>query len=238
MPSSHPEVHMSVPSLLLVPGAWHKPEHLTMLMDELRDVDVNAVALTSAGDDPAALGDMYSDAAAIATAAAAIGGPVVVVAHSYGGIPASQGLAGVGNVQRIIYLAAFQLEVGDSLLSSIGGSPAPWWKIRQQDGADDYIEALTPIDVFYGDVEASVAQQAAAHLGYQSYTAKTQEQTEAAWQTIPSTYILCEDDNALPPFAQELFARRAERVRRMGTSHSPFLSQPAALAKLIRDELA
>jgi hypothetical protein len=115
---------------------------------------------------------MYSDAAAIKSAAAAIDGPLVVVAHSYGGIPATQALSGAGNVVRIVYLAAFQLDVGESLLSGIGGSPAPWWNIRKRDGIAGYIEAMTPVDVFYGDVDPEVAQQAAAQLGYQSYPAK------------------------------------------------------------------
>ena len=116
-------------------------------------MDVHTVALTSAGDDPAALGDMYSDAAAIKSAAAAIDGSVAVLAHSYAGIPATQALAGAGNVVRIVYLAAFQLDVGESLLSSIGGSPAPWWNIHKPGDIASYIQAMTPVDVFYGDVD-------------------------------------------------------------------------------------
>jgi alpha-beta hydrolase superfamily lysophospholipase len=79
-----------LPSLLLVPGAWHKPDHLRPLVDELAGIDVHTVTLTSSGDDSAALRDMYADAEVIAQAAAAIGRPVVVVAHSYGGIPTTQ----------------------------------------------------------------------------------------------------------------------------------------------------
>lgn len=113
-------------TLLFVPGAWHKPEHMDALIAELPDVNVRTVRLTASGDDPSALGDMYTDADAItAAAAAAIQGPVVVVAHSYGGIPATEALVGADNVRRLVYLAAFQLDAGDSLLSSVGGSPAP-----------------------------------------------------------------------------------------------------------------
>src|ERR1700741_1676301 len=100
---------MSVPSVLLVPGAWHKPDHYRRLIDELSDLDVHTVTLTSTGKDPTVLSDMYSDAEASAQAAAAIAGPVVVVAHSYAGVPTTQGLANVRNVRHIIYLAAFQL---------------------------------------------------------------------------------------------------------------------------------
>lgn len=230
---------MTHTSLLLVPGAWHKPEHLKLLVEQMPDVDVHTVALTSSGDDPSALGDMYKDAAAIAAAAAAIDGPVVVAAHSYGGIPTTQALANVSNVRRIVYLAAFQLDAGDSLLSSVRGEPAPWWKIHKGEGAiGDYIEVADPLDRFYGDVDPVIAAQAVSQLGYQAFASETQTLTEVAWKTIPSTFIICEADNAIPPFVQELFAQRAENVQRINTSHSPFLSQPAMLARLLRDELA
>jgi pimeloyl-ACP methyl ester carboxylesterase len=229
---------MSLPSLLLVPGAWHRPEHLRLLISELSGIDVHTVALTSSGDDPAVLGDMYADAEVIAAAVAAIDGPVVVAAHSYGAIPVTQALADVSNVPRIVFLTSYQLDAGESLLSSVGGSPVSWVKMHQQEGIGDYIEAMTPADVFYGDVDAATAQQAVSQLGYQSLASIIQEVTEVAWKTIPSTYIICEADNAIPPSLQEMFAQRAEKVRRLNTSHAPFLSQPAALAQLIRDELA
>ena len=111
---------MSLPSLVIVPGAWHKPIHFRGLVDELPDVDVHTVTLTSSGDDPATLRDMYADAEVIAQAAAAIDGPVVVLAHSYGGVPTTQGLSEAGNVRRIVYLAAFQLRAGESPQSRNG----------------------------------------------------------------------------------------------------------------------
>jgi hypothetical protein len=65
-----------------------------------------------------------------------------------------------------------------------------------------------------------------------------QKLTETAWETIPSTYAICEADNAIPVATQELIAARADDVQRLSTSHSPFLSQPTALAGLIRCSLA
>jgi pimeloyl-ACP methyl ester carboxylesterase len=111
-------------------------------------------------------------------------------------------------------------------------------KVHQQEGIGDYLEAMTPVDVFYGDVDPVTARHAVSQLGYFSYAAGCQELTEVAWKTIPSTYVICEADNAVPPSVQERFAQRAEKVQRLTTSHSTFLSQPAALAQLIRDELA
>jgi pimeloyl-ACP methyl ester carboxylesterase len=228
---------MTRPSVLLVPGAWHTPHHFYLLIDELADLDVHTVALTSSGDDPATLRDMYADADVIAQAVAAIGRPVVVVAHSYGGIPTTQGLSNARNVRHIIYLASFQLLAGESLLSPNGRALMPWAKLHQHDGISDYVEVMTPEEVFYNDLDATTAANAVSQLGYQSYASMQQPLTETAWKTIPNTYIVCEADNAIPVAAQELMAKRADDVYRLNTSHSPFLSQPAALAPLIRRSL-
>jgi pimeloyl-ACP methyl ester carboxylesterase len=229
---------VTLPSLLLVPGAWHRPDHLRLLVDELPDLDVHTVALVSTGDEPAKLKDMHADADVIAGAAAAIDGPVVVVAHSYGGIPTTQAFGGVGNVRRIIYLAAFQVDAGESLFSNTRGGPMAWSKVHQKDGIGDYLEAMAPADRFYHDVDPATARQAVSQLGYLSYAAGCQKLTEVAWKTVPSTYIICEADKAIPLPLQEKFAQRATRMHRLNASHSPFLSQPAALAQLIREELA
>jgi pimeloyl-ACP methyl ester carboxylesterase len=227
-----------LPALLLVPGAWHEPDHYCPLLDQLPDIDVHTVTLRSSGKDPAVLGDMYADAQAIAQATAAIDGPVVVVAHSYGGIPTTQALAHAKNVRRIIYVAAFQLSAGESLQSLQGGALMPWSRRHNRDGIDDYVEVMTPETVFFNDVDALTARRAVSQLGYQSYASMSQPLTETAWLTIPSTYVVCERDNALPVATQEAIAERADDVQRMSTSHSPFLSQPAELAGLIRRYLA
>jgi pimeloyl-ACP methyl ester carboxylesterase len=229
---------MTLPAVLLVPGAWHKPDHLRLLVDELSGLDVHTVTLTSTGNDPAVLRDMYADAEVIAQAAAAVDGPVVVVAHSYGGIPTTQALTYVGNVRRIVYAAAFQLHAGESLISTNGGSLMSWSTLHSQHGFGDYVEAMTPVTVFYNDVDTPIARRAVSQLGYQSYASMQQQLTETAWKTIPSTYVICEVDNAIPVAVQRLMAKRANDVQRLSASHSPFLSQPAALARLIRRSLA
>jgi pimeloyl-ACP methyl ester carboxylesterase len=182
---------------------------------------------------------MYTDAEVIAQAVAAIDGPVVVVAHSYGGIPTTQGLAKARNVRNIIFLASFQLEAGNSLLSqNPAGALLPWTELRHRDGVDEFVEAMSPETVFFNDLDATTAADAVSEIGYQSYSSMRQPLTETAWKTIPNTYIVCEADNALPVRAQARMAERANDVYRLNTSHSPFLSQPAMLAALIRRSIA
>jgi pimeloyl-ACP methyl ester carboxylesterase len=222
------------PTLVLVHGAWHGPWAWRRLMDELGDLDVRAVALPSVGPDPAVLGDLHTDAEAVRSAVSVVDGPVIVCAHSYGGVPATEGLVGLPNVVGLVYLCAFQLDVGESLLSAVGGVAPSWWDIHRTDG---YVDPLRPFETFYGDVRPHTARGAVARLGHQSLAAFEQPVTGAAWRTVPSTYVVCERDAAIPVFVQESMAERSGRVLRMPTAHSPFLSRPAQLAGILRAEM-
>jgi pimeloyl-ACP methyl ester carboxylesterase len=226
---------MPRPTIVFVHGAWHGPWAWDAVIRELPGLTTRAVALPSAGHDPATLGDMYADAAVIRETVAAIEGPVLVVAHSYGGIPTTEGLAGFSQVSRLVYLASFQLDVGDSLVGATGGKTPEWQDVHEAEG---YLDPLRPEEVFFGDVDEATTRAAVARLGHQSWPAINQPLTGAAWHTIPSTYVLCEKDAAIPLAAQEAMAQRSGRVLRLPTSHSPFLSRPADVASILRAEIA
>lgn len=230
---------MNRPTLLLVPGAWHFPWHYERLIEVLPDVDVRTVTLRSVGADAEKLGTLYDDVAAVKEAASSIEGPFTVLAHSYGGAPATMALEGMDNLKRLVYLSSFPLDVGDSLESAAtagGAMPRPhWWDAHEEEG---YALPKDPKDVFFHDVEPALAEESVARLGFQSWQAITQELTHAVWKTVPSTYVICDDDRALPPEVQEILAQRASRVLHLASSHSPFLSMPEKLAELIRNEMA
>jgi pimeloyl-ACP methyl ester carboxylesterase len=221
--------------LVLVHGAWHDVWCWEKLIESLGDIETRTVSLPSSGDDPSALGDLRADAEALRTVIASVEGPVVVCAHSYGGLPATEVAAEVGDVRRLVYLCAFQLDAGESLLGAAGGQRPEWWDVHEAQG---YITVQNPQEIFYGDVDAETVAAATARLGYQSLHAVSQPLTKAAWRTVPSTYVVTERDAAIPVPVQEAMAQRAHQIRRLDTSHSPFLAQPALLADLLSEELA
>jgi pimeloyl-ACP methyl ester carboxylesterase len=217
------------PTLLLVHGAWHTSWCWQPLIDELSDVDVVTVDLPSSGTDPNALGNLTADAGVIRTALAGIDGPVVLVGHSYGGIPITEAATAEAGVAHLVYLCAFQLDVGDSLVSSLGGEVPPWQEI-----SETHVRVTTPEAVFYNGVDPQLTAQAVARLHLHSTSALTQPLSRAAWTELPSTYVVCEQDQAIPVFAQEAMSARADTVVRLDAGHSPFLSQPAELAGVLR----
>lgn len=223
------------PAILLVHGAWHGSWCWDALRPHLEASGraVHAVDLpTVHAADKANLG-LDADVQAVRAAIDAIGGPVVVVAHSYGGAPATVACAGDERVTHLVYLTAFALDAGESLLGAVGGTAPGWWVIEKgMVSAGTAEEPATAI--FYNDLPAEVAAANAARLTDQPLAAFSDALTAAAWRDIPSTYVVCELDAAIPPFAQEgLAARAGSTVHRLAASHSPFLSMPDKTAELI-----
>jgi pimeloyl-ACP methyl ester carboxylesterase len=219
------------PALLLIHGAFHGAWVWRKVQDRLGPMGwmVRTVELPSVAAKGEPRHGMLNDADVVRQHLQASDGPVVVVAHSYGGIPVTQAAAGLPQVLHIVYVAAFQLDVGDSLLGVIE-EPPPWWIVD-----DDTIAVDRPVERFYGDVPPGDAEWAENQLRPSSYTSVIESLTAAAWRNIPSTYVICEHDLALPPAAQEQMARRAADIRRLPCSHSPMLSRPSELTQLITD---
>lgn len=223
------------PTLVLVHGAWHGSWAWDRLVAQLDGVTIRRVDLPSVGADPALLGDMYADAALIRETVTSVDGPVVICAHSYGGIPTSEGAADLPNLVGLVYLCAFQLDVGESVATAMNGPPPEWQDLHPDQG---YVDALRPEQIFYADVDPDIATGAIAQLTHHGLGAMMQPQTRAAWRTVPSTYIVCEHDQAIPVAAQDAMSQRAAKKLRLPTSHSPFLAAPRRLADLLRAELA
>ncbi|MFC9841310.1 alpha/beta hydrolase [Rhodococcus sp. NPDC127530] len=227
--SSHSQERLTV---LLVHGAWHGAWCWQAVKEELirNGLEVETVDLPSANPRGGQRGGLHDDARVVRSALDSIDGNVIAVAHSYGGLPLSEGAAGAPNVAHLIYLTAFQLDIGESLWSALGGQPTSWLQIR-----DDVTMPTDTREIFFADINDVIADAATAKLSPQSLSSFKESQTAAAWKSTPSTYIICENDNAIPVPAQEAMSARAGHSIRLASSHSPFLSRPNDIAQIITD---
>ena len=217
---------------LLVHGAWHGPWVWDLLVPELPGT-VHTVVLPSSGPDVAALGDFSDDVAAVRDALTAIGRPTVVVAHSAGGLSSTQAVCGLSNVLGLVYVAAFVPDAGQQVADLFPGPPPEWWDLHPDEG---YVDVLDGRRVFFQDVPAELAEASVARLTHQSRAGLDTTLTDAAWRHVPTSYVVCDDDNGVPREVQELMARHAVRVPHLPSGHCPFLSMPKELGTILAEE--
>jgi pimeloyl-ACP methyl ester carboxylesterase len=158
--------------------------------------------------------------------------PTVVVAHSYGGIVTAEAAAGIGSVRHLLLVSSYLPEVGQSLSEFGDGGPAPFLDVDPDAGTFEVRPELL-VDTFLQDCDPEIQARAADHLARQSVRVTGQPVGAAAWQQVPSTYLVCVQDRGTPPRLQREFARRAGAVVELDAGHHPFLSQPRAVRDLL-----
>jgi pimeloyl-ACP methyl ester carboxylesterase len=216
---------------------WHRTAEL------LRERGVSSVApaLPSCGEAGPPGGvdgpGLPEDVAAVRRVLLAGDEPTVVVAHSYGGIVTAEAAAGIGTVRHLLLVSSYLPEVGQSLSATVresgrDGDPAPFLDVDPDAGTFGVRPELL-VDTFLQDCDPEVQTHAADHLARQSVRVTVQPVGAAAWQQLPSTYLVCAQDRGTPPRLQREFARRAGSAVELDAGHHPFLSQPAAVRDLL-----
>ncbi|WP_440104565.1 alpha/beta fold hydrolase [Streptosporangium sp. H16] len=198
---------------------------------------------------------LEGDAAMIRRILDGLDGPAVLVGHSYGGVVISE--AGTHpNVASLAYIAAFAPDTGESVDTLIAAF-AP----NTGESVDTLIAApppgapvppvLPPVegflflerDRFAASFAADLPDQVAAFMadsqvpwGVDAFGGAV---TEPAWRHKPSWYLVAIEDRMIPPPAQRMMAERAgAKVVEVVGSHAVHISQPAAVADLIREAAA
>ncbi|KAF1343793.1 hypothetical protein BDV97DRAFT_363034 [Delphinella strobiligena] len=238
---------LAKPTIVLVGGAWYEVYQYNPLVFALRaaghTVSTPALATVN-GEQEDFSEDVFVVREAIVSATEA-GNDVVVLMHSYGGVVGSEAVQGLsrldrsgedrekGSVVQMIYLSAFAIPEGICLLDAFGGKPLPWW--------EDAGKAWRIIDtqkILFNDVGKSKADELAAQLNTHAKGAFTSKATYAAWKHIESTYIICENDNAIPVEIQEAMCKQDGnkfRAVRLDATHIPWITKLDETVAVIRE---
>jgi pimeloyl-ACP methyl ester carboxylesterase len=220
-------------TVVLVHGAWHGSWCWTAVCagldaEGIANVAIDNPSVTKPGSDLSADGDH------LRLALDAIEGPIVLVGHSYGGAVITD--AGTHpSVARLVYLTAFALDAGESAASNelSGGEDVKLGEAMLFDGEMVSFDPERAVEFFFHDCPPHVAAAAVARLRPMSFAALTGVTRHVGWREKPSTYIVCSDDRALPVALQRSSAARVDDILELPTSHSPFLSRPDELARML-----
>lgn len=128
-----------------------------------------------------------------------IGGPVVLVGHSYGGFVISNAAYNNPNVTGLVYLSAFAPNEGQSLGDFIDPAKLPKGLLMFDSGGFVYINPETFPQVLAHDIDpAEVKVLAAAQKPY-NQSILTEKSGPPAWKQLPTWYGVSENDRIVPP---------------------------------------
>ena len=163
-------------------------------------------------------------------------GPAVLVGHSYGGAVITA--AGIHDgVAALVYIAAFAPDKGESVNTLISGFPTDGPQPPILPPRDGWL--FLDRDKFHASFAADLPAADGAFLADSqvpwNVNALGGTVTDPAWQHKPSSYLVATDDHMIPPSAQRSMAARISAVTTEAIgSHAVYVSQPGAVADLIR----
>lgn len=217
------------PTIVLVHGAWTDGSSWSGVIEPLQAEGYTVMApqfpLTS----------LLADVARLRQVLTRQSGPALVVGHSYGGQIMTALGTDAPNVVGLVYIAAFGLDQGESLSALLVGPPLPAIAhlSRDQQGfywipEDDFVHYFArDIDPVKGKVLHAVQQPLSAG-------AFSEVMGVPAWKSFPTWYLVAQNDEAIPPDAERMFAQRMGATRvEIPSNHLAMVSHPAETYEFI-----
>jgi pimeloyl-ACP methyl ester carboxylesterase len=233
----------SAPTIVLVHGAWADAAGWDRVTSRLQKDGYTVWAV------PNPLRGLSSDAAYVASILNTIPGPIVLVAHSYGGAVITNAATGNPNVKALVYIDGFAPDEGETGFDLLGMPPPPGQSASCI--SEDVLNAVPYPGAPPGDVDLYIKPEAypscfantipaiqtavlAASQRPITFSAGAEPSGPPAWKTIPSWYLVGTFDKVIPPYVQMFMAERANaQIVQVKAPHPSMISKPNTVTKLI-----
>lgn len=219
-----------VTNIVLVHGAWADGSSWSKVIPLLEAKGLHVVAVQLP------LTSLAEDVATVNRALALEDGPVLLVAHSYGGVVITQ----AGNdpkVAGLVYVAAIAPQEGQSAFDLANAYPTP---ALQELRVDQFgFLKLTPTGVredfaqdLSDDEQTVLTATQGPTAGGASLSAPV---SAAAWRNKPCWFVIAAHDRVVSPTLQAVEAQQMNATSvTLSSSHVAMLSQPYVVASFIR----
>jgi pimeloyl-ACP methyl ester carboxylesterase len=228
------------PTIVLVHGDWADGSSTwTSVIERLQNRGLTVVA------PPNLLRGPTADSAYLTSYLQTISGPIVLVAHSYGGFVTTNAATGNPNVKALVYIDSFmpdEGEIGGALVARSGSciDESGLNAVPFDGGVDLYLrwEANPPypgfIDCFANGVGLEDARLLAAAQRPAALAQFVEPSGPPAWKTIPSWSLIGTLDHVIPRALQEEMSSRAgAHISRVKAGHLTPITRPADVTKVI-----
>src|ERR1700674_5407094 len=165
----------------------------------------------------------------------AMGGPVVLVGHSYGGSIITEA-GNHPNVAALVYIAAFALDEGESCASIEAALPQASKAFKSDSNGLWWIDEAHFVADFAADIPRDEAEFMAISQVPISTDSFTHKVTNPAWRHKPTWYMVATEDRSINPAQERMMAKRAKaKTVEVGASHVAYISYPKETVKLIEE---
>ena len=231
------------PTIILVHGAFAESASWDGVIDPLLSAGHPVIAAANP------LRALAGDAQSVSDLVRSIDGPVVLVAHSYGGAVISNVDADAGDITALVYINGFAPDAGETCFALAGKFPGSMLgettlrPVARSDGTTDLFIAPDRFhELFCADVPASQAATLAATQRPATQEALVEPSGDSPlWRTVPACFLVGENDRIIPAALQHYMADRAGARRTIeipGASHGVPVSLPRAVSQLILEAAA
>jgi len=230
------------PTIVLIHGAFADSSSWVRVIEQLGEEGHRVIAAANP------LRSLAADAATVSDLVRSIEGPVLLVAHSYGGAVMTNVDPDAGDIVGLVYANGFAPDVGEHCFQLAGMYPGSRlgeetvWPVPRSDGTTDFYVARNGFnDVFCQDVPAAQAALMADTQRPATQEALVEPSGHPLWREVPCWFLIGEEDRIIPPELQRHMAQRAQAERTVaveGASHAMPVSRPDATASLILEAAA
>ncbi len=228
------------PTVVLVHGAFADASSWNGVIERLQARGVNVVAPANP------LRGIASDSAYISTVLEQIAGPVIAVAHSYGGSVITNAATGAKNVVGLVYVAAFATEEAETLAAVEAGSkdsvldtalvPRQYPTADGGSATEFYIDPAKVREAFAADLSDQQIALIAATQRPIAESAFSEAGGPPAWKDRPSWTVVASGDKAAGADVVRSQAERAgATITEVEGSHVIMISQPDAVTDVIME---
>jgi pimeloyl-ACP methyl ester carboxylesterase len=220
------------PNILLVHGAWGDASHWRHVIPLLHAKGYRLAAVQNP------LTSLVDDVDRTRRLVAMLGGPTLLVGHSYGGAVITAA-GNAPNVVGLVYVAAFAPDEGDSLGSIFArrAQPPGASNIRPDDDGFLWITPELFRESFCQDLDETEALVMAVTQKPIAARCFDDKSGPPAWKRKPSWYQVSADDHMIPPETENWMAARlrARKTITLQASHAAMASHPKEVATLIEE---
>jgi pimeloyl-ACP methyl ester carboxylesterase len=215
-------------NIILVHGLWADGSSWSKVIPILTKAGYRVIAVQLAAH------SLADDVATVKRAIDLVGGPTILVAHSFGGFVITNAGYNNRNVTGLVYVSAFAPDEGESAVKFVPVASLPPGLLVFDSGGFAYLNPKMFHEAFVQDANATEAETLAVVQKPAHQSLFTTPSGPPAWKQHPTWFEVSNNDRIIPPDVQRMFAKRMNATTiSLNSSHASLVSHPDEIAELI-----